>query len=152
MIIPMKIREEDSQVERANIQYIPAYVSELRQRTGYYLSYIPNEYADQPTKDNYYEVIRKDPEIKRCSNLFAVKVAGERLHIQSKTDKRLELIVAAIFDNIKNFQHVKKSLIEKGMVFGLAIQKKSYKRISLRNFPVNPYLLDDFQFFQCFQK
>ena len=135
MIIPMKIREEDSQVERANIQYIPAYVSELRQRTGYYLSYIPNEYADQPTKDNYYEVIRKDPEIKRCSNLFAVKVAGERLHIQSKTDKRLELIVAAIFDNIKNFQHVKKSLIEKGMVFGLAIQKKSYKRISLRNFP-----------------
>ena len=135
MIIPMRIREEDNTVERANIQYVPAYVSEVRQRTGYYLGYIPNEYADQTTKDNFYEVIRKDPEIRRCNNLFSIKVAGERVVVKTPKDPRLALIIGGILNRIKNFHHVRKSIIEKGIVFGLSFQKKNYVRGVLDSYP-----------------
>lgn len=108
----------------AKIQIIPGYVSTLRQRTGYYIGYIPNTYADQATADGYYEVIRKDVEIARCMHLLSLMAAGERIRVEAEEPyKKLSLFALS---NIDDFVHARKSLIEKGTLFGLGIQRKYY--------------------------
>jgi hypothetical protein len=86
--LPIIVEKKD-----ARIQFIPNYVSDLRQKTGYYIGYIPNAYADQPTQDNFYEVLRKDPEIQRCSHLMSLMAAGERIKVKTE-DEKLSKIIA----------------------------------------------------------
>lgn len=112
----------------ARIQHIPAYVGELRSKTGYYIGYIPNEYADRVDKDNFYEVVRKDGEIARCIHLLSLMSAGEMIVIESRDDG-LKEIVSFAMNQISDFMHARKSLVEKAVLFGLGIQRKYYKKI-----------------------
>jgi len=111
----------------ARIQITSNYVSTLRSETGYYIGYIPNEFADQMGADGYSEIIRKDLEIKRCINLLSLMAAGESVKIETKNPKYKELAEFAL-SNVEDFLHARKSLIEKGVLFGLGIQRKYYEK------------------------
>jgi len=119
--------ENNKPGDLANIQNIPAYVGELRARTGYYLGWIPNEYADQATADAYYDIIRQDTEIWRCLNLLSLMSAGEYIFIETK-DKKLKAVCKFFMKNIRKFLHARKSMVEKALLFGLGIQRKYYKK------------------------
>lgn len=118
----------------ARIQFISNYIGDLRQQTGFYIGYIPNAYADQPSADNFYETIRKDTEIVRCSHLMSLMAAGERVKIKHENPSLVRLI-SKLLRSIPDFLHVRKSLIEKGMVFGLGIQKKEYRKVKWVDYP-----------------
>ena len=112
----------------AKIQLIPNYVGELRTQIGYYLQWIPNEYADQVSADNFYEVLRKDVEIARCLHLLSLMTAGETATIECD-DERLAEVSAFVLRQIKDFIHARKSLVEKAVLFGCGIQRKYYHRV-----------------------
>lgn len=112
----------------AKIQLIPNYVAELRTQTGYYLQWIPNEYADQVSADNFYEVLRKDVEIARCLHLLSLMTAGETTTVECD-DERLAELSTFILRQIKDFIHARKSLVEKAVLFGCGIQRKYYRRV-----------------------
>ena len=86
----------------ARIQHIPSYVSELRSKTGLYIGYIPNAYADQVSADNFYETLRKDPEIARCLHLLSLMSAGEKVVVQAENEDHKKLAEFAL-NNIHDF-------------------------------------------------
>lgn len=124
----------DDGTELARIQFISNYIGDLRAQTGYYIGYIPNAYADQPSADNFYEIIGKDPIIKHCSHLLSLMAAGERIKIKHK-NPNLVKIVSNMLRGVHDFLHARKSLIEKGMVFGLGIQQKHFRLVEWEDFP-----------------
>lgn len=120
--------------ELARIQFISNYIGDLRAQTGYYIGYIPNAYADQPSADNFYDVISKDATIKRCSHLLSLMAAGERIRIKHK-NPMIVTLVKNMLRGIHDFLHARKSLIEKGTVFGLGIQQKYFRVAEWDDFP-----------------
>ena len=118
--LPIAVEERD-----ARIQFIPAYVSNLRQQTGLYIGYIPNTYADQPTQDQFDETLRRDPEIQRCGHLLSLMAAGERVKVKTD-DPKLAKVIAFFLGEVRDFLHARKSILEKGVLLGLGILKKEY--------------------------
>jgi len=116
----------------AKQQFISSYVSNLRSKIGYYLPYIPNEYADQVEADNFYEVLRKDSEVFRTTHYLAIAASGEKITIECD-DKMMEAVAKHSVSHIKDFLHSRKSLIEKSVVFGLGLQRKYYKQIKTKS-------------------
>lgn len=119
---------------KARIQIIPPYVGELRSKTGYYLGWIPNEYADQVSADNAYDLLKNDLAIAHALHLHACMAAGERWRFHAE-DKRIVTILEKCIDRISDFMHARKSLIEGGMLFGLGIQRKYYETFEIREIP-----------------
>lgn len=120
-------------VTLARLQHVEPYISDLRSQIGYYTGWIPGTSADAATADDFYEIIRKDMEVKRCSNLLSLMSAGEVVQVFHPNPKIQTLANLAIA-NIREFLHARKSLIEKGMVFGLGIHRKFYEKTELEGF------------------
>jgi len=114
-------------VVKARIQYMPQYVTELRQVTGMYIGYIPNEYADSPSSDSYYEVLKNDPAIAHSLHLLSIMACGEYYEIECQ-DKLLKKLIMRALSGIEDFTHARKSLIYGGVLFGLGIQKKYWEK------------------------
>jgi len=112
----------------ARVQFVNKYIGDLRSQTGYYIGYIPNVYADQATADNFYNIIENDDEIVRCSHALALMSSGQRIKIKTKNELITKIIIEMI-NEIGDFLHARKSLLEKGMVYGLGIQKKNYTKV-----------------------
>jgi len=110
----------------AKIQFVPNYVTELRQQIGYYIGYVPNVYADQVTADDFYEIVRKDVEIARCLHLLGLMASGEFTEVECENEKLKNLCVF-VLRQIRDFLHCRKSLVEKAVLFGLGIQRKYYR-------------------------
>lgn len=114
------------------MQFVSSYVANLRSKTGYYIGYIPNEYADQVEADNFYEVLRKDSEVYRTLHLLSIMAAGEKVLIEAE-DENLKAWTKHSISHIEDFIHARKSLIEKSVLFGLGVQRKYYKEIDIGN-------------------
>lgn len=119
----------------ARIQIIPRYVSDLRTKTGYYLGYVPTEYADQPEQDGFYPTLRRDPEIFRCLHLLSLMTAGESVCVECDDPACAEACRFAL-SGVHDFVHARKSLVEKAVLFGLGIQRKYYERADFRGVPL----------------
>lgn len=128
------LTELDGLGKAARMQFVSNYIGDLRSQIGLYIGYIPNEYADQPSADNFYTTIEMDKEIARCSHLLSLMAAGERIKIKHD-NKILTRLVSNAFREINDFLHARKSLIEKSVVFGLGIQKKHYETVEWEDFP-----------------
>lgn len=125
---------DDAKHKLATIQAVSPYVSELRQKIGLYMGWIPNEYADQAAEDSAYSILKNDSEIARCLHLHSCMSAGENIRVKCE-DEKLKTIVEKFLKRISGFMHARKSLIENGMLFGLGIQRKFYKKFVMREFP-----------------
>lgn len=112
----------------AKIQITNKYITDLRSKIGYYIPWIPNEYADQATADNFYEVLRKDLEVARCVHLLSMLTSGLGLETKCE-DPTLKKLSDYVLKQIKDFTHVRKSLVEKAILFGLGIQRKYYRKV-----------------------
>lgn len=123
----------DTIYKPARYQIIPAYIGALRSKTGYYLGYVPNEYADQVTADNAYDMLKNDISINHPLHIHACMAGGEQWEIEAKIPYKfiLEKMLARIFD----FVHARKSLIENGMLFGLGVQRKYYDKFKISECP-----------------
>ena len=120
--------------ESARIQSIPSYVSLLRSVSGLYLGYIPNKYADTVSENDYYGILESDPTIAHVIGMRALMTVGERVEIEHK-DKRLVHILKMALQQIPDFLHAQKSLAEKGILYGLGIQRKFYRSCRLGDLP-----------------
>lgn len=118
------------------LQHVDTYIGDLRQQMGYWMGWIPNTYADQPSADGFYEILRKDMEVKRCSNLISLMAAGEIIKV-THPDPRVCKLAVNFLSGIREFLHARKSLIEKGIVFGLGVQKKVYDHRCMKGFQGN---------------
>jgi len=114
----------------ARLQHVEPYISDLRSQIGFYTGWIPNTYADTVSADNFYEVLRKDMEVKRCSNLLSLMAAGEYFKV-NHWHNQIKALSAIVLSNVREFLHARKSLIEKGIVSGLGIQKKYYEETEI---------------------
>ena len=128
ILCEINMEPEKKTVREARIQNISRYVGDLRSQTGYYLDWIPEYNESLASADNFYEIIRKDEQIARCSNLLALRVAGDRLSVRAKNNTLKALTLFALSE-IRDFPHARKSLVEKTCVFGLGIQKKYYEKV-----------------------
>ena len=86
----------------ARLQHVEPYISDLRSQIGFYTGWIPNTYADTVTADNFYEVLRKDMEVKRCSNLLSLMAAGEFFRV-NHYDIRVKAISNIVLSNVREF-------------------------------------------------
>jgi hypothetical protein len=118
----------------ARMQFYDKYISDLKARTGYYIGYIPNSYADEASRSNMYELIEGDIEVKRCSNLMAILVAGEGVDIITENSILHDILLYLLNKN-KNYDLAVKSLIEKSLLYGLGIQQKKYEKINYLRYP-----------------
>lgn len=121
----------------ARVQITPAYVADLRTLTGYYLGYIPNEYADQPSADSAYELIRNDPAIKHSMHLLSLMVAGEYHEIVAENPEyeQQAWIARRALAHTQDLVKARKSLCEHSVLFGLGVQRKIYRHVELRGLP-----------------
>jgi len=114
----------------ANFQFISTYIGELRSRTGYYIGYVPEAYADAVTDDSYYQCLMNDDSVNHAMNIMSLQAAGEEVIIKHKNP-----IVTAVLQkciaHIQDYAHARKSLVEKGVLFGLGVQRKYYKDVKL---------------------
>lgn len=115
-------------------QFVSTYISELRQKVGYYLPYIPQSLTDDATAEKYNDMILKDEQVYRCMNLLALKIAGDHTVIGGE-NKLLKYILSLGVTKIQGFIHARYSLAFKGILNGLALQRKYYKKVSFKAFP-----------------
>jgi len=118
------------QVKPAKTQYVSQYVTDLRQITGYYLPWIPEFQHDS---ESFFDLMENDMEIARCVNLLALMTAGEYFEIKTK-DSLFAKIITRGLSHIKNFIHVRKSMIQKMIIYGLTVQRKKWKKIKWEEF------------------
>lgn len=132
----MFAREENKQQDHilAEMQAIPNYVGELRQKMGLYMGWIPNQYADAVANDNAFILLKNDDEITRCNHLFSCSAAGDSYRVETGY-QQVDYILMELLTEICDFLHARKSLIENGTLFGLGVQRKYYKNIDLEFFP-----------------
>jgi len=121
----------------ARVQLIPSYVADLRSLTGYYLGYIPNEYADQPSADSAYDLIYNDPAIAHSMHLLSLMVAGEYVEIVAENPayEPHAQIARRCLSYVRDFTHARKSLCYHGVLFGLGVQRKRYRHVEMRDLP-----------------
>lgn len=115
----------------AQTQYISQYVTDLRQITGYYLPWIPETSHDV---EDFYDCIENDAAVKHAMHLLSLMVAGEYFEV-SGPDKMWNQIAVKAFRHIIRFTHSRKSMISKSVLYGLAIQKKEWKKVTWDEFP-----------------
>lgn len=118
----------------AHIQYVSQYVQQIRSITGRYLSYIPEYYADVPSAENYYNIIENDEVIYSEMEGMALATAGESWSVKQKDPIIKELLILSLRE-IRDFCHAKKSLVHKGLLYGLAVQRKIYEEVEFDEFP-----------------
>ena len=114
----------------ANFQFVSNYIGELRSRTGYYIGYVPESYADSVTDDSYYQCLMNDDAVNHAMNILSLQAAGEEIKIYHKNPV-VAIILKRCIGHIQDYAHARKSLLEKGVLFGLGVQRKYYKDVKL---------------------
>ena len=127
----------------AKIQYNPKFVVDIKQLHGFHLRWVPNEYADQPSRDSAYDILENDWAISHGMNLLSVMVAGETVYCRSK-NPIYEFFSNKSLTYIRDFTHARKSMIQKGALFGLGVQRKHYKKVRFKEFPGLEWIVVDF--------
>lgn len=123
----------DNGLRLARMQFQPKVVRDMLALGGWYIGYIPDAYADKAGYDNAYNLIRTDLTVGHGLNTVSLQAVGEYVKVTSK-DKKLQLILQSVFDNIKNFSYARKSLITNMLLFGLALQRKYYEEVEFDGF------------------
>lgn len=131
--IPIAIKVEQPP-KRAKYQIIPAYIGELRSKIGYYIGWVPNEYADQVAADNAYDLLKNDSAIAHALHLHSCMAGGEKWRINAE-DEQLKFIISKLLRRITDFVHARKSLVENGVLLGLGMQRKYYEQFEMREYP-----------------
>lgn len=114
-------------VKLGKAQHVSNYVGELRGITGYYMTWIPESFHDV---ENFYKYLKNDAAVKHALNLLALLTAGEYWQITSK-NQLFNAIATEAFTEIERFTHTRKSMVEKSVLFGLSVQKKYWKKITI---------------------
>ena len=114
----------------AKTQYISQYVTDLRQIIGYYLPWVPEFQHDA---ESFFDIMENDMEIGRCLNLLALMTAGEYFEVKTK-DTLFAKIITRGLSHIKNFVHARKSMTQKMIIYGLTVQKKTWKKVKWDEF------------------
>lgn len=125
---------DPQKIELAEHQHISQYVATWRQLTSYYLHYIPNDFADSVSETQSYEILQNDEAIYQALDLICLDAAGDYIEVFCK-NKDLEFILNAALKYIEDFSHARKSLIYGTTLFGLGLQKKSYMKVELDEYP-----------------
>jgi hypothetical protein len=109
----------------ARMQYIDRYIGDLRQKTGYYVGYISSD--EELYKPNFYSLLENDLEVRRCLNLLSTDISC-LIPKFITNNKLLENILIELFNYIINYQEGIKGIIEKSVLYGLGLAKKSYSQ------------------------
>lgn len=123
----------ETKYKKARYQIIPQYISELRSKINYYAGWVPNEYADQVTADNAYDLLKNDSAIAHALHLHANMAGGEKFKIIAKAPYKF--VLTKMLKRIPDLVHARKSLVENGILFGLGVQKKTYDKFTMREYP-----------------
>jgi hypothetical protein len=111
---------------------IPPYVQDIRER-GYYLPYIPTEYANLAGgSQEEVKIATRDSAIYHGLNTVSLQSAGDVINIICK-DSRLKYLLEYMLESIGGFTRSRKSMIQTGSLFGLALQRKYYTK---KNIPL----------------
>jgi len=122
---------EAKAVKLANTQYVSQYVTELRQKVGIYLPWIP-EYAHDV--EQFYTILESDAAVSHALNLVALMSSGEFYEVETE-DKQLGKIIVKGLGYIRWFNQARKSMVQKAVLYGLSVQKKTWKKVTWRDFP-----------------
>lgn len=120
--------------KKAKYQIIPSYIGELRSKIGYYIGWVPNEYADQAAADNAYDLLKNDSAIAHALHLHSCMAGGEKWRIKCE-DEQLQFIIQKLLRRITDFTHARKSLVENGILLGLGMQRKYYETFEMKEYP-----------------
>lgn len=114
----------------ARIQHIPNYIQQLRLTSGLYIGYVPQKYADLASNEDFYEHIANDSTVYANMHLLSLWVAGEhvRVKVADHVDPRVEQIVARSLSCLQDFTHSRKSLVYSGVLYGLGVLRKYWKK------------------------
>uniref|UniRef100_A0A6H1ZFX6 Portal protein n=1 Tax=viral metagenome TaxID=1070528 RepID=A0A6H1ZFX6_9ZZZZ len=122
--------EELKEKKPANIQFVTNYITELRQKIGLYLPFIP----EQSEAEDFFEIIENDAAVSHALNIVSLMSAGEFFELATQNEQLTKIIIKGL-SYIRRFTHARKSMIQKAFLYGLSIQKKNWKKVVWRNFP-----------------
>ena len=123
--------KELGEKKKADIQYVSNYVTILRQKIGLYLPWIPETSHEV---EDFYEILENDAAVSHALNIISLMSAGEFFEITAQDDKLAKIIVKGL-SYIRRFGHARKSIVQKAFLYGLSIQKKSWKKVTWRKYP-----------------
>jgi hypothetical protein len=112
---------------KSRVQFLPAYIGDLRQKTGLYMGWIPNEYADQMSENNFHEVLMNDAAVAHASHLYSVWCGAEYWELNVADNPLLTLVTKQALDNIHDFSHARMSMVKSSTIMGLGVQKKYWE-------------------------
>lgn len=117
-------------VKKARMQHISKYVTDLRHITGYYSGWVSETNNDL---EQYCQILQNDAAIKHAMHLLALMSAGDTWAIEGPSVV-FNMVAKKAFNSIERFAHVRKSLVEKSVLFGLAVQKKVWGKKVFREY------------------
>lgn len=109
-------------VQFGKIQAHNSYVQDLKYVSGYYTGWVPEEYGDEVSQEQGYEILKKDEKIFECLDLLSLFGAGEKTKIISTSPIFADLAEKCI-EQISRFLHARKTSIYNSHLFGLSLQK-----------------------------
>lgn len=120
--------------KRAEIQFDERYIQDLKYATGYYTSWIPQQYSDLVTESEGYEMLKNDEKVRQSMTQLALFAAGEKTRINCEHEG-LKLLAGKFLSNIERYNHAKKSAVFQSTLFGLSLQKIKWEKKTLRGLP-----------------
>jgi len=123
--------ETETEAKPADIQYISQYVTELRQKVGIYLPWIP-EYSHDV--EEFYTILENDAAVSHALNLVALMSSGEFFEIDCE-DEDLSKIIIKGLSYIRRFGQARKSMVQKSVLYGLSVHRKYWKKVTWRAYP-----------------
>lgn len=130
MILPVVSRLENEKINYARVQFPSRYIGTLRSAIGYYTPWVP----DDRELDDFYRFLENDWAVKHASQVIALLSSGQFIEISGK-NKDWNLAVSMALENVERLHHSLKSLVEKSIIFGIAVQKKEWEKVTWEEFP-----------------
>lgn len=126
--------DDPDAIRFANIQYSSPYISNLRNRIGYYTGWITEDFADQVTADDAWDLITDDAQVAHAMDLLSLWSAGEYVEVHANNTE-IKFITTKALSYIQDFTHARKSLIYHGTLFGLGLHKITWQKVRFREYP-----------------
>lgn len=116
------------------IQSHGSYIQDLRYISGYYTGWVPEEFGDEITQEQGYEILKKDEKIFECLDLLSLFGAGEKTRIKT-TNALYADLASKCLEQISRPLHARKTSIYNSHLYGLSLQKVYWEGRTLAGYP-----------------
>lgn len=123
-----QLKDPNARVELAKWQYYDAYITDLRQATGYYTGYTPRYLSSLVSADYNHELLRTDDLVQQSLELLAIQIAGSKHRVTVENNPQMEELMNYAMDFLPRFSKHRQEQIANMVLYGMGVQKMHWEK------------------------